>query len=91
MEEGDGNHEIVHSFKTAQRHNHDLEVRYDVQTDNERSKRNRHGVLAGVTVAAISTKAMAGGHRKASHMKKNAGKAMHTVGNLIGDVEKMLR
>ena len=39
----------------------------------------------------ISTKAMAGGHRKASHMKKNAGKAMHTVGNLIGDVEKMLR
>ena len=49
------------------------------------------GVLAGVTVAAISTKAMAGGHRKASHMKKNAGKAMHTEGNLIGDVEKMLR
>lgn len=49
------------------------------------------GVLAGVTVAAISTKAMTGGHRKANHMKKNAGKAIHTVGSLIGDVEKMLR
>ncbi len=48
------------------------------------------GVLAGVAVAAISTKAM-GSHKKMSHMKKNAGKAMHTVGNLIGDVEKMLK
>ncbi len=49
------------------------------------------GVLTGVAVAAIGTKAMNGGHRKANHMKKNAGKAIHTVGNLIGDVEKMLR
>ncbi len=49
------------------------------------------GVLTGVAVAAIGTKAMNGGHRKVSHVKKNAGKAIHTVGNLIGDVEKMLR
>ena len=49
------------------------------------------GVLAGVTVAAVSSNAMNGGHRKASHMRKSAGKAMHSVGNLIGDVEKMLR
>lgn len=49
------------------------------------------GVLAGVTVAAVSSKVMNGSHRKASHMRKSAGKAMHTVGNLIGDVEKMLR
>ena len=49
------------------------------------------GVLAGAAVAAIGTKAMSGSHRKAAHMKKNAGKAIHTVGNLIGDVEKMLR
>lgn len=49
------------------------------------------GVLAGTVVAAIGTKAMNGGHRKAGHMRKNAGKAIHTVGNLIGDVEKMLR
>lgn len=49
------------------------------------------GVLAGVTVAAIGTRAMNGGHRKASNMKKNAGKAIHTMGNLIGDVEKMLK
>ena len=34
---------------------------------------------------------MNGGHKKASHMRKSAGKAMHSVGNLIGDVEKMLR
>lgn len=49
------------------------------------------GVLAGTVVAAIGTKAMNGGHRKSSHMRKNAGKAIHTVGNLIGDVEKMLK
>lgn len=49
------------------------------------------GVLAGVTVAAIGTKAMNGGHRKAGSIKKNAGKAIHTMGNLIGDVEKMLK
>ena len=49
------------------------------------------GGLAGVTVAAVSSKVMNGGHRKASHMRKSAGKAMHSVGNLIGDVEKMLR
>ena len=49
------------------------------------------GVLAGGTVAAGSSKVMNGGHRKASHMRKSAGKAMHSVGNLIGDVEKMLR
>ena len=48
------------------------------------------GVLAGVTVAAVSSKMM-NSHRKASHMRKSAGKAMHTMGNLIGDVEKMLR
>ncbi len=49
------------------------------------------GVLAGVAVAAIGTKAMSGGHRKMGNMKKNAGKAIHTMGNLIGDVEKMLK
>ena len=49
------------------------------------------GVLAGVAVAAVSNKMMNGGHRKAGHMRKSAGKAMHSVGNLIGDVEKMLR
>ncbi len=49
------------------------------------------GVLAGAAVAAIGTKAMGGSHRKAAHMKKSAGKAIHTMGNLIGDVEKMLR
>lgn len=49
------------------------------------------GMLAGAAVAAIGTKAMAGNHRKAAHMKKSAGRAIHTVGNLIGDVEKMLR
>ena len=46
------------------------------------------GVLAG---AAVSSKVMNSGHKKAGHMRKSAGKAMHSVGNLIGDVEKMLR
>ncbi len=49
------------------------------------------GLLAGTVVAAIGTKAMNGGKRKANHMRKSAGKAIHTVGDLIGDVEKMLR
>ena len=51
------------------------------------------GLLAGAAVASIGTKAMNGtnAHKRMNAMKKNAGKAMHTVGNLIGDVEKMLR
>lgn len=49
------------------------------------------GLLTGAAVAAIGTKAMSGSHRKAAHMKKNASRAIHTVGSLIGDVEKMLR
>lgn len=48
------------------------------------------GMLAGAAVAAISTKAM-GGNRKNKQLKKNAGKAIHTMGNFIGDVEKMLK
>ncbi len=50
------------------------------------------GILAGVTVAAVSARTMNGGrHKKMAHMKKSAGKAVHTVGNLIGDVEKILK
>ena len=49
------------------------------------------GLLTGAAVAAIGTKAMSGSHRKAAHMKKNASRAIHTVGSLIGDMEKMLR
>ena len=49
------------------------------------------GLLTGAAVAAIGTKAMSGSHRNAAHMKKNASRAIHTVGSLIGDMEKMLR
>lgn len=49
------------------------------------------GMLAGAAVAAVTSKAMGGGRRKSNQMRKNAGKAIHTVGNLIGDVEKMLK
>ena len=49
------------------------------------------GLLTGAAVAAIGTKAMSGSHRKAAHMKKNASKAIHTVGNIIGDMEKILK
>lgn len=49
------------------------------------------GLLAGTMVAAIGTRAMNGGRRRANHMKKNAGKAIHSVGSFIGDVEKLLK
>ncbi|MCH5352799.1 MAG: hypothetical protein J1E06_04950 [Acutalibacter sp.] len=49
------------------------------------------GLLAGAAVATVSSKAMNGTQKKMKSMKKNAGKAIHTVGNLIGDVEKMLK
>lgn len=49
------------------------------------------GVLAGAAVATVAAKSMSGKHRKNNGMKKSAEKAIHTVGSLIGDVEKMLR
>ena len=50
------------------------------------------GLLTGAAVAAIGTRAMNGGsHKKAAHMKKSAGRALHTVGNVLGDMEKMLK
>lgn len=50
------------------------------------------GLLTGAAVAAIGAKAMNGGsHKKAAHMKKNASRAIHTVGDMLGDMEKMLR
>jgi len=50
------------------------------------------GLLTGAAVAAIGTKAMnSGSHKKAAHMKKNASRAIHTVGDIIGDMEKMLK
>ena len=48
------------------------------------------GLLAGAAVAAVTTRAMNMSHRQSKHLKKNAGKVIHTMGNLIGDVEKML-
>lgn len=49
------------------------------------------GLLTGAAVAAIGTKAMSAPRKKAAHMKKNASRAIHTVGNIIGDMEKMLK
>lgn len=50
------------------------------------------GLITGAAVAAIGAKAMNGGsHKKAAHMKKNASRAIHTVGDMLGDMEKMLR
>ena len=70
---------------------HNWEVTIHDEQDDDMAKGIGMGVLAGVAVAAVSNKMMNGGHRKASQMRKSAGKAMHSVGNLIGDVEKMLR
>lgn len=50
------------------------------------------GMLTGAAVAAIGATVMNGGsHKKAAHMKKNASRAIHTVGDMLGDMEKMLR
>lgn len=49
------------------------------------------GVLAGAAVAAIGTKAMNSGGKTARQVKKSAGKAIHTVGSLLTDVEKMMK
>lgn len=50
------------------------------------------GLITGAAVAAIGAKAMNGGsHKKAAHMKKNASRALHTVGDMLGDMEKMLK
>ena len=49
------------------------------------------GVLAGTAVAAVSAKVLSGGRKKSGSMRKTAGKAMHTMSNLMGDMEKLLR
>lgn len=47
------------------------------------------GLLAGTAVSVIGTKMMNG--TKKNSMKKTAGKAMHSMSNLIADVEKMMK
>lgn len=49
------------------------------------------GLITGAAVAAVGARAMSSPRKKAAHMKKNASRAIHTVGSLIGDMEKMLR
>ena len=49
------------------------------------------GMLAGAAVAAIGSKAMGKTQKTVKSMKKSAGKAIHTVGDLIGDVERILK
>lgn len=50
------------------------------------------GIAAATAVAAVA--GVSSGkkrHKTGMNIKKTAGKAVHTVGALIGDVEKMLR
>lgn len=49
------------------------------------------GLLTGAAAAAVSAKVMGGGNKTAANMKKSASKAIHTVENVLGDVERMLR
>lgn len=49
------------------------------------------GMLTGAAVAAIGTKAMNGKNKTAKQVRKNAGKAIHTMGTLLNDVEKMVK
>lgn len=46
------------------------------------------GMLAGVAVATVGSKMMKG---KNKHFKRNAGKALHTVGDLIDNVQYMFK
>ena len=49
------------------------------------------GVLAGTAVAAVSAKVLSGGRKKSGAIRKTAGEAMHTMSNLMGDMERLLR
>ena len=49
------------------------------------------GMVAGAAVTALGVRAMNNKKKSGTGMKKTVGRAMHTVGSIIGDVEKMLR
>ena len=50
------------------------------------------GLLTGAAVAAICSEAMNGGaDKRGVHNNKNASRGNHTVGDMLGDMEKMLR
>lgn len=49
------------------------------------------GLLAGTAVSVIGSKAMGQGSKTTRQMKKTAGKALHTVGGVLEDLEKMMR
>ena len=46
------------------------------------------GIAAGMTVGIVGAKMMTGDKR---HMKRNAGKAVHAIGDLIDNVQYMFR
>jgi len=45
------------------------------------------GVLAGAAAAVVGTQMM----KDKKHLKKNANKALHAMGDLVGNVEGMFR
>lgn len=45
------------------------------------------GVLAGAAVAVVGTQMM----KDKKHLKKNANKALHAMGELVGNVEGMFK
>lgn len=49
------------------------------------------GLLAGTAVSIIGSKAMNSTSGTAKQMKKTAGKALHTMSGMLGELEKMVK
>lgn len=49
------------------------------------------GLAVGTAAIAIGSQMAKSRKKPAKNLKKSAGKAVHTVGTIIGDVEKILR
>ena len=49
------------------------------------------GLAAGTAVAAIGATVVKNKKKPSNNMKRTAGKAVHTVNSLLGDVERMLK
>ena len=49
------------------------------------------GLLAGTAVSVVGSKILNQSSKTTRQMKKTAGKALHSVSGVLGDLEKMMR
>ena len=49
------------------------------------------GLAAGAVAATIGSQVMKGRSKPGRHVRKTASKAIHTVGNVVDGLEKMIR